>query len=103
MIVSSCFKLGKSLLHDHNYDTLFYHIFDRKTIIYVIILCHLAYDTFDPIFMVVFICSCTPLILELRQKACFMHVVHDCKLMHEKAKVEIRSMPVGGAICLNMG
>ena len=32
------------------------HIFDRKTIIYVKILCHLVYDTLDPIFMIVFIC-----------------------------------------------
>ena len=32
------------------------HIFDPKTIIYVKILCHLAYDTFDPICMIVFIC-----------------------------------------------
>ena len=31
------------------------HIFDRKTIIYVKILCHLAYDTLDHIFMIFFI------------------------------------------------
>ena len=54
MIVSSYFKLGKVYCM---IIIIWYidHIFDRKTIIYVKILCHLAYDTLDHIFMIFFI------------------------------------------------
>ena len=55
MIVSSYFKLGKSLLHYHNY-IMHWSYFWSKNYHICKNLCHLAYDTLDPISKIVFIC-----------------------------------------------
>ena len=54
-LLSLYFKIGKILIN-HHLD----YSFDPIIIIYTKILCHLAYDTLDPICMILFICRRIP-------------------------------------------
>ncbi len=46
----SYFKLGKNLLHDHNYMIHWSYFWSKNYHIFIKFLCHLAYDTLDPIY-----------------------------------------------------